>query len=143
MCPTVSNLYNNNDNNNCLFDKTIHYSGHNPNCFVHTQLHTRLTEFLLTAVCFVLPFYSPTHLVKRMFLKQKVRVHAFSRTLSLPLVYVHSHSGLSLMLVVVGLFGTCSMYLLVCVCVLCTYCLLMRFLSLCLRYLPLSYSFHT
>ena len=29
----------------------------NHDCFVHTQLHTRLTEFLLLALaCFVLPF---------------------------------------------------------------------------------------
>ena len=44
------------------------------------------------------------------------------------------------MLVVVGLFGMCSMYLLVCICVLRTHCLLLRSLSLRLRFLSLSYS---
>ena len=33
------------------------------NCFVYTKLYTRLTEFLLTVVCFVLPFYTPTQSV--------------------------------------------------------------------------------
>ena len=32
-----------------------------------------------------------------------------------PLVYVHSHTCLSLMFVVVGLFGACSMYIRVCI----------------------------
>ena len=107
MCPTVSDLYNNNNNNNCLFDTTIRCSAHN--CFVYTQLHTRRAEFLLTVVCLVLPYYGLTRSVKRTFLKQKVSVLAFSRTLSQPLVYVHSHTCLSLMLVVVGLYR-CSMY---------------------------------
>ena len=75
MCPTVSNLYNNNYNNNCLFDTTIRYSTYN--CFLHTQLHTRLTEFLLIVDC----FYGPTRPVKRTFLKQKFCALAFSRTL--------------------------------------------------------------
>ena len=58
----------------------------NRNCFVQTQLHTRLTEFLLTAVRFIKPFYNPTRSVKRIFLKQNTRVLAFSRTLQRPLV---------------------------------------------------------
>ena len=68
-----------------------------PQLFVHTQLHTRLSEFLLTAVYIVLPSYSPTWSVKRTLLKQKVRIPAFSRTLYQPLVrvYVFSHTCLS------------------------------------------------
>ena len=31
----------------------------NHDCFVHTQLHTRLTEFLMTLVCLVLLFFNP------------------------------------------------------------------------------------
>ena len=34
-------------------------------------------------------------------------------------VYVHSHTCLSLMLVIGGLFVSCSMYLLACICVIC------------------------
>ena len=78
MCPTVSNLYNNNYNNNCLFNILL------TQLFVilvtteifKPQLHTMLTEFLCRLLC------------------------------------------LSRMLVVVSLFGTCSMYLLMCICVL-------------------------
>ena len=43
-----------------LFAKFSQRQSSNHNCIVHTQLHTRLSEFLLTAVCFTLPFYSPT-----------------------------------------------------------------------------------
>ena len=46
----------------------------NHNCFVYMQLHTSQTEFLLTVVYFVLPFYSPTQSVKRTFLKPNVYV---------------------------------------------------------------------
>ena len=45
-----------------------------------------------------------------------------------------------MLVVVVGLFGSGSMYLLVCIRVLCTYSLLLHLLSLCLRYLPLIIS---
>ena len=56
---------------------------------LNTQLHTKLTEFLLTVVSFVLHFHIPTRSVKWTFLKKKVRILSFSRTLSRPLVYVH------------------------------------------------------
>ena len=59
--------------NYLLFCSQLRSSKHD---FVYTQLHTSLTEFLPTAV-----FYSPTRSVKRIFLKQKMRVLAFSRTL--------------------------------------------------------------
>ena len=39
--------------------------------------------------------------------------------------------------IVIGLLGSCSMFLLLCICVLCTLCLLLRLLSLCLPYLSL------
>ena len=44
-----------------------------------------------------------------------MHVLAFSRTLLRPLVYVHSHICPFLLLVVVGLFGRCLMYLLGCI----------------------------
>ena len=80
--------------------------------FSNTKLHTRQTELLLTTVCFVLPFNIRTPSICRTFLKWEVRVLAFSRTLSRPLVYVHSNTCLLLMLVVIDLFGRCSMPLL-------------------------------
>ena len=64
--------------------------------------------------------------VWRTFLKQKDLVLAFSRTPSLSLVYVHS-VPFSLILVVSS-------------CVFCTYCLLLRLLSLRSGYLSLSHS---
>ena len=71
------------------------YSANNRICFFHMQLHTRLTELTLTVARFVLLFYICTPTVCRTFSK---------RTLSRPLVYVYSHTCLSLMLVVVSLF---------------------------------------
>ena len=65
MCSTILNLYNNNCNNNCLFhilflyNYSLFYSqrrSSNHDCFIYMQLHTRLTEFLLLLVGFVLPF---------------------------------------------------------------------------------------
>ena len=69
----------------------------------------------MTVVSFVLSLYIPSKSVKRTFLKQTVRVLAFSRTLSQPLVYVRSHTCLSVMLIVVVLFRGYLMYLLVCI----------------------------
>ena len=47
----------------CLFTLLVHTSIHwiftNTTYFIHTQLHTRLTELNLPAACFVQPFYSP------------------------------------------------------------------------------------
>ena len=44
-----------------LFDRSFQRQSSNHDYFVRTQLHTRLTEFLLlTFVRFVLPFYIPT-----------------------------------------------------------------------------------
>ena len=47
----------------CLFTLLVHTSIHliftTTTYFIHTQLHTRLTELTLTAACFVQPFYSP------------------------------------------------------------------------------------
>ena len=120
--------------------------------FVHTQLHTRLIEFLLTVVRFFWPFYKRTSSICRTFPKQKVHDLAFSKTLSRKLVYMHSHTYLSLMLIVVSLFGRHSMDLLVCICLLCKHELLLRLLSLYLSFLSFivmifvfvdfAYSFH-
>ena len=74
MCPSVSDLYNNSYQSLLVrysSHATIRYSAHNRNCFVHSQLHTRLT-------C---------------------------------LTFLYLSVPLSLMFVVLGLFGTCSMYL--------------------------------
>ena len=71
------------------------------------QLHTRLTEILLTAVCIVCLDFLYTHAFSLQNVrKQKVRVLAFSRTLQRSFVYVHSHTCLSLMLIV----GLTTMY---------------------------------
>ena len=59
------NWYNNNYNNKCLSDTTIRNYAYNRNCFVrtsqqrssNTQLHARLLELQLTAVCSVLHTY--------------------------------------------------------------------------------------
>ena len=48
-----------------------------------------------------------------------VLVFNFSKTLLQPFAYVHSHTCLSLMLVVGGLFERCLIYLLVCICAMC------------------------
>ena len=79
-----------------------------------TCFNTKLTEFLLTFVCYALSFYSATTSGKQTFLNWKVRVLGFYRTLSRPFVYVHSHTCLSFMLVVIGLLGSCSMHLQMC-----------------------------
>ena len=62
-CSNLYHLYNNNYDNNCL----VSYSYHsNHDCFVHTQLHTMLTEFLLLVACFVLNFYMRTCVISLM-----------------------------------------------------------------------------
>ena len=85
---------------------------------VHAQLHLRLTELLLTVVCFALPLCSPTHSVWSTFWSSRF-LFSPSRELSQPLVYAHSYIYLSLFylmyLVVIDLLGSCSMYLLVCI----------------------------
>ena len=53
---------------------------------------------------FILPFCSPTHLVQRTFLKWKVLMHAFQRSLLRLFVYVLSHTFLCLMLIVIGIY---------------------------------------
>ena len=98
----------------------IRYIFTTKNC--KSQLHTRLTKLLLTAACFVLPFNLSTSSVYRIFPKQKVHDLAFSRTLSLQFVYVHFRTCLSLILIVVGLFGKRSMYFVFassCICLRC------------------------
>ena len=53
----------------------------NHNCFLHTQLHTRLTGFLVYLVFLVLPFYIRKLTVCWWFLKWNVRNFAISRIL--------------------------------------------------------------
>ena len=123
-CFNLYHVYNNNYNNNTkittirslflsaynlfanhtctVFCKQLGCS--NTQLFVHSHLHTRLIEFLLTLVCYILSFYTPTRSIKRTLLKQEVRLLAIQRTLSRPFVYVHSHTCLFIMLIVVGLF---------------------------------------
>ena len=97
-----------------LFARSLQRRSSNHNCFVHTQLHTRLIELLLTVVCFVL---SNERSWSRRFVflpsRQLYREH---------FLFMHSHTlaiRFSLMLVVVGLLGSCSMYLLRCICIVC------------------------
>ena len=79
-----------------LFARYLPRRSSNQNRFVHTQLHTRLIEFLLTAA---LGFHMQTSSVWRRFLKCNFRGFAFSRILlRLPC---------SVMLVVVGLHVRC------------------------------------
>ena len=102
------------------------------------QLYARLIELLLTVVCFVLPFYMRTHSVCRMSLKYKPHDLAFLRTLSQQLVYVNSHTCLSFLFVVVGLFGRCSISICICWCVLGIHSLLLLLFSLYMHYLSLG-----
>ena len=53
--------------NQHLFVRSVQWRTLYHYCFVHTQLHTRLTEFLLLVVCFVLQFYSPSQSWSRTF----------------------------------------------------------------------------
>ena len=48
-----------------LFVRSLHRRSSNYDCFVHTQLDTRLIEFILIVVCFVLFFYCPTLYISR------------------------------------------------------------------------------
>ena len=120
----------------------------------NTQLQIKLTQLLLTSGS-VLPFYMRTPTV---YSTVKFLVIAFSRTLSQPLVYVHSyiliplwrfsflpfrglyrgrlhsHTSLSLMLLVVGLGFRYIYY-----CVLCTHCLC----CFRLRYICVTHLSHT
>ena len=94
-CSNLYHVYNNNYNNNYSFVILI--------CLQHFCKHKSFANTL-----------SPTNV-----LEEKVRIRAFSRTLSRPLMYVHSHTCLFGMPIVVGLFGWCSMYLCIayyCVC---------------------------
>ena len=97
----------------------------------NTQLHT---DWITMDCC-------PFCLVFRMFSKWKIRVLLLSKILSWKLVHVHFHTCQPRILNVGGLFGMCSM--LMCICVSCTHCLLLRLLALCLLYLSLlrSWSF--
>ena len=67
-----------------------------------------ITRYMV--VCFVWPFHMGTPSVCGIYSKC-IHDLVFSRTLSRNLVNVYSHTCLSLMLVVVGLFERCSMYL--------------------------------
>ena len=90
-------------------DTTFRYSAYNRNCFVHTQLHTRMIEFLLTRC----PLSLASLYTHAFSLQNVLNVEGLRSCLlkSLPwlLVCVNFHDCLSLMLVVVGLFGRCSM----------------------------------
>ena len=111
------NWYSMNYNNNC--------PAHNCNCFVHTQLHTRLIKFLLTVARFVLPLYIRTHSVCRTFSMYKF---AFlpSRELYRDRLY---------MCIFILVYPSCLLLLdylkgVRCICVLCTHCHLLRLLPL-------------
>ena len=81
--------------------------------FGHTQLHKRLTEFLLTLypLCLTLLY---THDEWRMFLK---RSRLLENSIATACICAFSHLSIpfAFMLVVIGLLGSCSMYLLVCI----------------------------
>ena len=92
----------------------------NHDCFLYTQLHTWLTEFLLLVTCFVLLFYNPFYI-----LSSRTFVFSLSRELYCNFIVFCVHivvcafaylSILFLLLAEVGWRGTCSMYLLVCIC---------------------------
>ena len=92
------------------------------------QLHTRLTELLLIAVCFVLSFYMRTLSVKVKGLWSRLLENAMATTcvcafsyLSVPFVY-------------------CCWFIWK-VFKVCYHCLLLRLLSVCLHYYTLSYCF--
>ena len=118
----------------CLLDTTNHYSALNRNSFVLMELHTKLTELLLTRCPLCLDhLYAYAFSLQNVF---KVKV-SHSCLFENSIVYMHFHTCLSLMLVVVGLFGKCSMYSLVCICVhAASYCF-------CFLYVCVIYLFHT
>ena len=99
------------------------------------QLHTRLTEFLRTVVCFILPFYMRTLLVSGMCL---IVEDKRSRLLESSIVTTCVCACLYLSIPIAcccwfiwNVFNVfVSVYL----------CLLLRLLSLCVRYLSLTYS---
>ena len=137
ICPTVSNLHHNNCNNNCnysLFCSQRRFSYHVFSIHMHFQ--TRLIEFLLTVVvCFVLPFYSPTPSIKLTFFKQKVAVLAFWRILSRACtIYLSNRHAHCCWFIWTTFDVFVSVYL-------CIHCLLLRSLSLRLRFLFLSFSY--
>ena len=130
------------------------------------RLHTRLTELLPQVVCFVLRFYIPTQsVVLPTFLQQKVLGLAFSRTTLSPPLVVWAFSYLFIpfspkLVVVVALLASYSMYLLVCIYVVCivytlslvafslsiaygvcfcSFCLLLIFISNDMRLFPYTY----
>ena len=78
----LCHVYNNNYNNNYAFVILICFILHTTDMFKHATSHKAALQ--LPVVCFVLPFYSPTRSVKRRFLKQKILVLAFLRTLFRP-----------------------------------------------------------
>ena len=59
-----------------LFGRSLQWRFSNHDWFLHTQLHTRLTELLLTAAFFVMPFHMRTYSVWWRCLKC-VRIHAY------------------------------------------------------------------
>ena len=131
ISPTVSNLYNV-YNNNYLFDilltkllailLTIEIF--KPQLFCSHATSRKADWILTTVVHFIMLFYIPMSSVWCRFWKWKVHCFLFTKILlRLPYLYsACSHTCLFLMLVVVGLRVRW-----ICLCVLCTHCLLLRY----------------
>ena len=118
MCSAVSNFYNNNYNDNCLFDTTICYFVDNHNCFGHTQLHTRQTKLLLTRCLLSLVFLYVHTFSGQNVLKVKGSLSClFENSIATACICALSYLSVlfSFMLVVIGLLGSFSIYLLVCI----------------------------
>ena len=86
-----------------LFCSQRRFSNHN--CFVHTQLHTRLTEFLLFVARFVLPFlYAQVISLMKVVEVKRLELHLHENSIAIAFLFwycVHnacSHTCLSLFL---------------------------------------------
>ena len=127
-----SNLYRNNNNNNnysfviliCLqpfYKQHLHLIVR----FIYrrilnqTQLHTRLTQLLLTCclLCLAL-LYANTFSLQNILKVEGSHSHHLEKSIATACIcaFLYLPVLFSLMLVVIGLLGSCSMYLLVCTC---------------------------
>ena len=158
-CLNLYHVYNNNYNNNYSFVILICMQ---PSCKPHVHV-------ILLPTLFVSPTLIRSSNTQLVFTQGWLNCYWLSSALSCPFIYARLQSsersqsrrfGFSpslelyrdclymcililvfpLMLVVIGLLVPCSTYFLVYTCVLCTHYLLLRFLSLCLRYLSRSCS---
>ena len=100
------NWYNNNYNNNCLFNTIIRYSAHNLDSLFTRNRNTRLIDYnsLSSAMC--CPFIVQQDQSNK---RSWTGRFAYSASRELYFERLHSHTCLSVMLIVIGILGLCSM----------------------------------